>query len=133
MTSRDHAGANVSDWLRLRSREPSWITTRIEEPVIENAGVSIDVFPSIDRRDLNGCPSDPKFSHGYEIPFTLLNQRLSSQTAPRLKTILSLIRHLHGLSSSEGLAFLAHLFLFSIDVSRPDYATTLFLGLPPQG
>jgi hypothetical protein len=106
-------------WHDERARYRSWLLVSADEPLTESGGISAYVFPCLDIRDQSGCLLDPCYRNtGYEVPRCLLNEGLTTYTAPRLTTILSIIRNLQGLDFQQGLAFLVQLFIFVLDHER---------------
>jgi hypothetical protein len=113
------ADAWITKWHSERARYRSFLLVHVNEPVREDDGVSVYVFPHLDARDRQGCLLDPRYRDtGYEVAQCLLNERLDAHTAARLDTILSIIKQLHGLDFRQGLAFLMQRVIFVIDAAR---------------
>ena len=110
------AGAWITKWYSERDRYRSFLLVRVNEPLRQDDGVSVYVFPHLNARDLRGCFSDSRYRNtGYEVPRCIIGEQLTAHTANRLNTILSLIRQLHGLDFHQGLAFLIQRVIFVID------------------
>lgn len=106
-------------WHDERARYRSWLLVSADEPLTDTGGISVYVFPCLDIRDRSGCLLDPGYrGKGYEVPRCLLNEGLTTYTAPRLTTILSIIRNLQGLDFQQGLAVLVQLFIIVLDHER---------------
>jgi hypothetical protein len=113
------AGAWITKWYSERDRYRSFLLVRVNEPLREDDGISVYVFPYLNARDLRGCLSDSRYRNtGYEVPQCLLDERLNADTAARLDTILSIIKQLHGLDFGQGLAFIMQRVIFVIDAAR---------------
>ena len=113
---------------------PSCILPRIDEPLRDDAGVSVYILPHSDRI----IPLDPSVRQRYPrrrhgTPFCLFAEVLTPRTAPRLRTDLAMISHLQGLSSREALAFLAQFFVMFVDShGRVSGRESLLFGRMPE-
>ncbi len=121
------------EWLEERAVYPSWILPSMDEPLRDDAGVSVYIFPHSDRI----IPLEPSVRQRYPrrhgTPICLFAEVLTPRTAPRLRTDLAMISHLQGLSSREALAFLAQFFVMFVDsYGRESGRESLLFGPTPE-
>jgi hypothetical protein len=76
------ADAWITKWHSERAPYWSFLLVHVNEPLKEDDGVSVYVFPHLDARDLHGCFWDSRYrDKGYEVARCLLNERLTAHTA----------------------------------------------------
>jgi hypothetical protein len=92
------ADAWITKWPSERARYRSFLLVHVNEPLKEDDGVSVYVFPHLEARDLHGCFWDSRYREtGDEVARCLLNGRLTAHTAalpkpaPRRLTLQAIV------------------------------------------
>jgi hypothetical protein len=81
------ADAWITKWHSERAPYWSFLLVHVNEPLKEDDGVSVYVFPHLDARDMHGCFWDSRYrDKGYEVARCLLNEGLVNLLSAHVST-----------------------------------------------